>query len=80
MKTYQEAIWKLALKHVHHQMDGGMRYHYFAGLQTVAWIFEVSEKQVQKDADKVLKEAWKVAGKTWEKAWAAMPVIKTPKG
>jgi hypothetical protein len=78
MKTYQEAVWKLALEHSHHIMGGGMRGH-VEGLETVAWIFELSEKQVQKDVDKVYKEAWRFAGKSWEVGWAAMPEIKTPK-
>jgi hypothetical protein len=76
MKTYQEAIWKLALEHARYDMGGGYP-RAVAGLDTVAWIFDVSEKQVQKDVDKAFKEAWKVAGKPWEEAWAAMPVIKT---
>jgi hypothetical protein len=76
MKTYQEAIWKLALKHAFYDMGGGYP-RAVEGLGTVAWIFEVSRNQVQKDVDNALKEAWKVAGKSWEEAWAAMPVIKT---
>jgi hypothetical protein len=78
MKTYQEAVWKLALTHACHDMGGGYP-RAVAGLDTVAWIFDVSEKQVQKDVDKAFKEAWKVAGKTWEEGWAAMPIIKTSK-
>jgi hypothetical protein len=78
MKTYQEAVWKLALTHARHEMGGGMR-HYVDGLDTVAWLFEVSEQRVQKDVDKVFEEAWRVSGKTWEEGWAAMPVINTPK-
>jgi len=76
MKTYQEASWKLALEHARYNMGGGYP-RAVAGLDTVAWIFEVSEKQVKKDAASVYQAAWAVAGKTWEEAWAAMPVIKT---
>ena len=48
MKTYKEAIWELALKKAH-QYHSGALWPAAEGVETVAWIFEVSLNTVHKD-------------------------------
>lgn len=56
MKTYEEAIWKLALDKAHSYYGGAVMPE-VEGVETVAWIFEVSFNTVHKDIRKVYPAA-----------------------
>ena len=56
MKTYEEAIWKLALDKAHNHYRGAVLPN-AEGAETVAWIFEVSLHTVHKDVQAMLQAA-----------------------
>ena len=56
MVTYEYAIWQLALSKANSYYGGDMMPR-AKGAETVAWVFEVTLNQVDKDIDKVYKAA-----------------------
>jgi hypothetical protein len=58
MKTYQETIWKLALSKANSYYSGDMVPR-AEGVDTVAWVFDVTPNIVHEDIDKVYPDAMK---------------------
>lgn len=54
MKTYKEAIRKLAKGVVAGMFSGGSRYAEYQVVNTVAWAYEVSSSTVEADIQKLL--------------------------
>ena len=60
MKTYEEAIWQLAMSKAHSYYGGDVMPR-AEGADTVAWIFDVTLDKISKDIEQVYAEACKKA-------------------